>query len=263
MNSNGENKFRAAQFHAWVQSCYVFTLEDAVKQLRHAERRSNTTSSLMDIQGLDQRNRVGWLTQAYNIPRTNVAIDALAHARRRLDRWEVKILPGLRLNKWLAQLEMLPSWTPPKVRACLIRVAFNGWVTKGRMQQEGQCILGCRTAKDKIEHYAHCPIFHSLCRRFLGLPRPPADHCLEDFLGLRTFTDPSNIWEGRDKVHYTLLRAFGVYSLYKLHCAVKHGRALGACPSHSFRAYIRECASVNHQAAKLVACATKRLRVAD
>ena len=73
----------------------------------------------------------------------------------------------------------------------LWRALFNGWPTSARMrsmpgQFEGTCVLGCTSARDRIEHYAVCPVVWG----FLSAAAPAGKginrrfRCLEGFLAI-------------------------------------------------------------------------------
>ena len=163
------------------------------------------------------------------------------HVRRRLDRWNTPVLPGHRPARWIKVMAATAKLVPPRVQACQLRTAFNGWTTKRRMQGFGRCMFDCNHSEDSIEHYALCKPFHNLCQRYLGISRPPPDECLADFIGIKPYAHGLPAHRGGEDSIATAaaLRALSAYSLYKLHTSIRHG----ACDCHdvsdAFRGFLR------------------------
>ena len=210
--------------------------------------------SLLRRDGHAVQERVGWPARVRKLLNPRSEAPARAHARARLDRWRSPTLPGHRVGRWLSTLRATSAWLPPRVQACQIRTAFNGWLTSRRMQGNGRCIFGCR-AEDSIEHYAFCNSVHASCARKLNLRKPPPARCLDDFLGIAPYAAARTSMQPRR-------RRPG--SLQSTHCA---GRAT---PSDTARAleraliclivFLREATRGHGKAMSLVASAFKRPR---
>ena len=112
------------------------------------------------------------------------------------------------------------------------------------------CILNGRDQEDSIAHYALCPNFHRLCERFLQLPRPLPNKCLEEFVGINSDKDPAKV----------ALRAIGVYALYRCHNAVRHNTLFRRDVADGFRGFIREAVRGHGPASSILSCAGKRTR---
>ena len=151
-------------------------------------------------------------------------------------------------------MDATSAWLPPRVQACQIRTAFNGWLTRRRMQGNGRCIFGCR-AEDSIEHYAFCREFQRCCARRLNLRKPPPEKCLEDFLGITPHAEEPY----RAPATATAARAIAVYALFRTHNAVRYG-APAAAGAELFAGFLREATRGHGKAMELVASAFKRRR---
>ena len=104
--------------------------------------------------------------------------------RRRLDHWDIGVVPGARVQRFRSHMEALSAFVPPCVMAAALRTAFNGWVTARRFQQAGRCAFGCARGVDSIKHYAHCSYYHRWSEEHCCLSRPTASQCLPNILGL-------------------------------------------------------------------------------
>ena len=219
---------------------------------------------LTDATGFTEEERFGWQARAAQIIMSASKPSSMLHVRKRLDRWRLTILPGRRPSRWLRFLELSSKFLPPRVQACQLRSAWNGWTTCRRFQRAGGCLFHCSHGEDSIEHYAFCSAFHGLCKKALGLGRPPASHCLEDFLGVQPYvlSLPEHA-RGRDaEATVAALRAIGVYALYRTHNGLRHGmRAVDS--TDAFRGFIREAVRGHDKAKLLVSVAFKRPRSDD
>ena len=133
------------------------------------------------------------------------------HLRRRLERWQIQILPGRRLEHARRAMDEICGACQPRVCAALVRAWCNGWVTSRRMQRVGGCIFDCG-GQDSLEHYAHCAIFRSFLTGRMGLPAVPPERRLERLLCLGTYS-------GDERAK----RAIAFYALYSAHCSLSHG----------------------------------------
>ena len=255
------NQARAAKFNDFVQDCFLFQLQAATGALTTAEKASRSTPSLLDSASPASLQKEGWQAKATRILRAAARHSAAAHVRRRLDRWQLPTLPGHRPVAWSHTLSLSAPLLPPRVQACQIRTAWNGWCTARRYQQNRGCLFNCSRGEDSIEHYAFCSEFHSLCRRHLGLTKPPAEFCLGDFLGTLPYVNslPSHCRSATATADAAALRAIGVYALFKVHNAWRYGLPSDDCPA-ALRGYIRAAVVGHTRSQRLVQLAFKRPR---
>ena len=107
--------------------------------------------------------------------------------RKRLDRWDIFVLPGHRVARAINTLHVLDTMVPHRVKAALIRTQWNGWLIARRLQKSGPlrdttCCFGC-SLPDPIEHYARCQHVSTFAWSFLRLPRAQTpQERLSDFL---------------------------------------------------------------------------------
>ena len=126
-------------------------------------------------------------------------------------------------------LEAVRARCQPRVVAALLRTWFNGWVSLGRMQQSGGCVFGC-CREDRIRQYAFCPAVRSFSEARLRLAAPPRPALyLETFLGL-----------GEDTGEQLVQRAVALFSVYKLHCRLRHGAPRPGNPADALWQLSRE-----------------------
>jgi hypothetical protein len=107
------------------------------------------------------------------LTRLDQKVDIAFRIRHKFKRWRLDILPGHIAGRVSRSLQVISASCRPCVVATLWRTMWNGWPTAARMRSltgtgEGRCALGCDSGKDRIEHYAVCP----LAWRFLGAPKP-------------------------------------------------------------------------------------------
>ena len=194
----------------------------------------------------------GWQARASKLLRHDWEAQARRHIRKHLDRWEIPILPGHRVDKWLKAMHHIANLIPPRVITAVFRTAFNGWITHRRMQGSGGCILGCPDCPDSIEHYALCHTYHGLCKRWLNLDRPPTEVCLARFIGIGLPGDGPSL----------VLRSISVFALYKTHNALRHSTSR-VFPAHLYRGFLQDGVRGHPKAMSLLAAAFKRPRHED
>ena len=248
------NAALAACMVPWLSKNFLFSLSDAVDQVQSRERHLHVEVSVLRRDGHAVQEREGWQARVRELLNPRGEDLARAHARARLDRWHSPTLPGHRVHRWLSTLRATSAWLPPRVKACQLRTAFNGWLTSRRMQGNGKCIFGCR-AEDSIEHYAFCQSFHHACARKLNLRKPPPECCLDDFLGIA----PHAAEPYQTPAMAAAARAIAVYALYRTHNAVRHGAASTAS-ADLFIGFLREATRGHAKALGLVASAFQRPR---
>ncbi|CAK0905168.1 unnamed protein product [Prorocentrum cordatum] len=110
----------------------------------------------------------------------------LHRTARKLARWNFAGDEAALVARVLEVFEILRRWCPPRVASAYLRTLFNGWVARRRMrhaEKSGvdkpcQCLLGCESGDDSIEHYSVCPAVWGHLRRDrpggLGVKMPPA-----------------------------------------------------------------------------------------
>ena len=128
--------------------------------------------------------RSQWQRACYRLLRPSEAHIALIHLRRRLDRWNLTLLPGRRVSRAVLLLRGLGAAAPPRVGAAVLRTFCNDWITGRLMQRASSCILGCSVGGDSIEHYAYCKGFAAFRVARLQLEVGPPHARLDTFLGL-------------------------------------------------------------------------------
>jgi hypothetical protein len=242
-------------WRVWIENNFIFTLHRAEGLLRTAENIMQTEFSLLDRGTAAEQQRIGWQARAYRIIRDAHPSGALqAHLRKRLDRWCIDILPGHRVTRATAALAELSRTAPPKIFAAVLRAMCNGWVTSRRFQGNGTCCFGC-VQEDSIEHYAFCKVFHRLSLRHLGLPTPPVERRLADFLCLDPCTAglQASLKGGDEKATARTLRGIAVFCLHRTINAVRYGTIDGALlAEQAFVAFVAEAASGHVKAAALM-----------
>ena len=190
----------------------------------------------------------GWRARAWAATQPCFAAASLSALRRSLDKRQIPALPGHRCHRLQLSLGAVAKWMPPCVVAAVLRASLNGWMAARRFQQKGRCVLGCQGLEDSVAHYGRCPCYHSLCRRFLNLPRPPAGNDLEEFLLLgtpRRAVRGEGATEGSD------------HALYRTRNAVRLAGSSGPC-ADLFRGFLREGIRGHAKASSVLQVAFKR-----
>ena len=109
---------------------------------------------------------------------------AQRHLRRRLDRWNIVTLPGLRPARAVRHLQQLVLNGHPRVAAAYLRTICNGWCTSHRFQGAGPCRFACGRGRDKLEHFAFCATEKALFSEF-RIPPSASGLELDIFWGCR------------------------------------------------------------------------------
>ncbi|CAK0798042.1 unnamed protein product [Prorocentrum cordatum] len=104
------------------------------------------------------------------------------HLRRRLERWNLQIVPGHRPQRMEAALSCIGAPVPPCVWAASLKALLGGWTTAASGGRPSQCLFGCQSGQDVIAHHAHCPCVAQLARARLRLEPAPAAVRPGDFL---------------------------------------------------------------------------------
>jgi hypothetical protein len=131
-------------WRAWVESNFLFTLHRAAGLLRTAETIVQAESSVLDRSSGAEQQRKEWQARAYNTLRDAHPDGALhMHLRKRLDRWNIHILPGHRISRATTALFELSRSAPPRMFAEVLRAMCNGWMASRRFQGNGTYCFGC------------------------------------------------------------------------------------------------------------------------
>ena len=149
------------------------------------------------------------------------------HLRRRLDRWVgLATLPGHRTTRARKVLKILAESATPRVQAAYLRTICNGWCTRHRFHGRGPCLFGCGRGADKLEHYAGCCKVKELFQSSLSGWRPDWQINLDSFLCMCS-----------DDEDVLLIRAVGLYGLYRLHNGIRHGQFFPSDFQGAFRRF--------------------------
>ncbi|CAK0811733.1 unnamed protein product [Prorocentrum cordatum] len=91
--------------------------------------------------------------------------DHLQRTAHKLARWKFPGDEAALVARVQEAFVILHKWCPPRVASAYLRTLFNGWATRRRMrhaEKDGvgepwQCLLGCKSGDDSIEHYRTSP----------------------------------------------------------------------------------------------------------
>ena len=159
-----DNIALATKWRAWYFSHFATVLKNAVDQARPL--RIGPAAVQSDL---------------YRALRTHPdrRLQVETRFRQKLARWKAASPIGIVSRRMPAIFARLGKLVPPRVTAAVFRAQWNGWCTARRFQQEGACCFGCsHTARDCIEHYAHCRFVARLKNRFLRLREVSLDSFL-------------------------------------------------------------------------------------
>ena len=97
-------------------------------------------------------------------------------------------------------------------------------------------------SQDSLGHYAKCRIFHYLSAQWVGLPRPPANEELDEFLCLSPASSglPPQLQGPNSHGNAVSLRALSMYALVRTHAARRHGVIGAQDAPDAFRAVVSE-----------------------
>ena len=122
---------RLARWRTWADGSFVASLDS----LQEASTRLGTKHPLFRrnrISDIERAKCQAGLTTALRKSDTPVA---MRHVRRRLERWQIDLLPGHRVSRWLKGIHTLATLVPPRVVFARVNVALNGWRTARRFQK--------------------------------------------------------------------------------------------------------------------------------
>ena len=240
----------------WARSGSLFRLVDAAEELAAAEQARGLDATILGVDASDEGERRSWQRRAVVILRPlGSASLALAHARRRLDKWVIPLLPARRPARMIAVCQLITARGTPRISAAFIRTAFHGWCTARRFQGRARCLLGCGRGEDSIQHYCCCAVYHRFCFRHAGLVAPAAEQKLECFLNLGQST--MNRTEVNTPEGATLLRALSVYAAYRVQASVRNGALPAGDAADALPLMLREGAR-GHPALESLLRSTRR-----
>ena len=204
----------------------------------------------------------GWQKRALAVLHAARPSGALrSHLRKRLDRWEISVLPGYRVERAMSVLKSLGNSSSPRVWAVVFKTFCNGWVTDRRFQSTGPCRF-CQNFEDSLEHYAHCASIANWFQCYAGLAQTPAADRLEEFLCLSlgaTSLNPHQ--QDYDEVTLQLsLRGLALHALHKTANLLRHGQLAPSGSEQAFRALIVEAARGDPKAVSSLQTARRRRR---
>ena len=173
---------RICRFQPWLESSFIFVLEQALHRLRDL---GHTPDSFLDT--LANNSKRPWTKEVYlrikrstqaRVHELTLAADTLYGTERTLHKLRRWHLPGDRttlVERILPRLKLLSKPVSPRVQTAVFNTLWNRWVTARRFQKRGhdcdRCLLGCNTASanDSIEHYLVCPVVLSFARTRLSM----------------------------------------------------------------------------------------------
>ena len=218
---------RLGWLERWRPRCFLSQLAAADREVAQLIRASPTADLRLEV-------RSGWQRRITTLCRPPSGAAAL-HLRRRLDRWDIKTLPGHRPARALRHIALLAGRCHPRVLAAYMRTICNGWCTRHRFQGVAGCPFGCAGGKDKLEHFACCPVVRGLLHDF-QLPAPLAGEELDVFLGLQALP----LVAGGDPEAQARRLGVARYALYRLHGALRHQTVGVPHLPGAFREYARQ-----------------------
>ena len=91
-----ENQHRVERFRGYVEDCCIFHLCAASTALAAAEQAARLGDPSLTAGGPAADEKKGWQARAARVFRAAAKHSSAAHVRRKLDRWQVSVLPGRR-----------------------------------------------------------------------------------------------------------------------------------------------------------------------
>ena len=184
---------------------------------------------------------VYWQAVARSIIRQPSLCAATAHLRRRLDKFQLRTLPGHRVARAIDVCKRLNRLCAPRVCAAYIRTICDGWTTQARFQRRAPCPFGCRYGRDSLHHIIQCPKLQTWCTKHLALRRAPDGYAADTFLCMYTdCLDASFLMHGSTADEVLRARGLAVYAAYRLRNGIRHARHSRHSLDGAFLGYVRE-----------------------
>ncbi len=186
--------------------------------------------------------RQGWQSRMATLFPSAPRESAQLHLRRRLDRWNMRTLPGVRVGRAIRAMEITARQTTPRVSAALLRLLCNGWCTSRRFQGNGHCRFECGASEDSIEHMSRCRCVRELFTRQLGLQPSGAGWEMDKFLCIDVSSDLRAARDGSVEGLCSVIkrRALGCYAIYRIHNGLRHGGFSHVEIEGAFARFLRE-----------------------
>ena len=162
---------------------------------------------------------------------------AFIHLRRRLDRWNLCILPGHRPARAEKAMRIIGKQLTPKVLAAYIRLICNGWCTSRRFQGRLGCRFGCGGEQDSVEHFAYCSKLRTCFSRDLCLTSPALGYELDEFLCMCSL---NSAHDHAALTHAIVLRAVACYATFRAHNGLRCGDVSAEHWEAAFSRFVRE-----------------------
>ena len=90
--------------------------------------------------------------------------------RRRLECWDLELVPRIRGIRAVAALRRISQLLPPRVGAAVLRTWWSGWCTARRFGGRASCLFCGADNGDSVEHAGVCPTLAAFGRDYLHLP---------------------------------------------------------------------------------------------
>ena len=234
---------RQARWAEWFRQPMLALLDEAQQEL---ERHGHTCESLEASLARGPRPltraaarvvRRGLQRAAGGVVAAYTYVAGEARLRRRLERWNLPLMPRFRATRALRICGRLRPLVPPRVQAAVIRTWHNGWCTRRRFQAAGGCLFGCSMGHDSVEHYSECRVLHDFGVQSLRLP--PAPDLGERRLAFMLLAATPSLDDATLSRRALLLTA-----AYALHCRHRRAGQLGSaeCCKAALRQAVHEAA---------------------
>ena len=170
-----------------------------------------------------------------------------SHLRRKLDLFNVNVLPGRRVARALWVMQNLARLTPPRVSVAYLRTITNGWMTAGRFQAQQPCRFGCRHGKDTLLHCLKCPVAGRWRYKHARLRSPPGSLLLEHSLIMGADTLDGRWLAEAAATNDAVLSARGrhLYALYRTHNALRYRSICVKDAQNAYKGFLMDCRSAD------------------
>ena len=128
VQNNSDFLGRFVMWSGWFDSGFLVRFAQATDDIRIADSRRAQHQLLFGSTSADTVTKQLWQLTAVATLRA-AGHKAELHLRRRLDRWQLTILPGHRPIRFHRALDAIALAVPPRVLAAFLRVSFDGLPT--------------------------------------------------------------------------------------------------------------------------------------
>jgi len=232
---------RTAHWRSWFEDNFFAQLQRAQQELADmAGARNLTIEALMQGTSTSPTPREHWQKRSSQLLRQPDPAGIEIHLRRRLDRWEMQLPQGRRVDRARTSLRRLGPLVPPCVWAAVLKAIMDGWTMMHPDRRRTHCCFGCQMGQDTIQHYARCTRVADMAHRRLRLAPAPGTDRLLDFL----------VMDGGDDTHLAC-SALRLYATFIAANAYRNGRAEGA--RDAWLQAMTEAAGRNYPVSQIVA----------